>query len=350
MRKLLAVAGLLVGVVGCNVGPEELVEVGQQEAEPVGEAQQEAFVAYELDAASAAAEFEQSGYTIDKAFDNVENTSGWAVNDGLSPDVTSQTREACAQLTTGTTPDYAAGATKVRFVLKHLSGNSLYYLGKFKLYVTRAPKTAFANGGSDCNLAEDGYAWAVVEPSSYTTNVSGLTLSETADNALVVNSCAATSGSVTFTITGTAGIDQITGIRIQAIDDDTVSYLPTGGPGCAGNGNFVLSEVHFSADATTEWCVTVSGSAEWCGPVPGVVRYTTSTPGTYTVRRNNTCGNYSGGEACQYELLRNGVKVTDSGVGRWYTTGISSYTAGPCPEAQQPIACGVRADGNITIP
>ena len=106
----------------------------------------------------------------------------------------------------------------------------------------------------------------------------------------------------------------------------------------------------FRFSSPGKWCVTVSGSAEWCGPVPGVVRYTTSTPGNYTVRLNSVCGGYSGGQACQYELLRDGVEVTDSGVGRWYSTNISSYTAGECPAAEAPIACGVRSDQNVTLP
>ncbi|HEX5746791.1 MAG TPA: hypothetical protein VFZ09_11130, partial [Archangium sp.] len=222
---------------------------------------------YDLDAASAAAEFEQSGHTIDLAFDGVQDATGWAVNDGLS-DPTSQTREACAQLTTGTTPDYTNGATTVRFVLRHLATSGVHYLGKFKLYVTSAPKTAFANGASDCNLAEDGHSWVAVEPTSSVTNVPGLTLSENTDDSLVVNACPSTTGGVTFTITGTVGIDQITGVRIQAIDDDAATQLPTGGPGCAGNGNFVLSEVLFSADSAAAHCPNTTVSHDmFSGPL-----------------------------------------------------------------------------------
>ncbi|HYO66115.1 MAG TPA: hypothetical protein VEU33_08540 [Archangium sp.] len=102
--------------------------------------------------------------------------------------------------------------------------------------------------------------------------------------------------------------------------------------------------------AMAQYCVTLTGTAEWCGPVPGVIRYTTSTPGSYAVALNGNCGAFSGGRACQFDLYRNGVKATDSGVGKWYSVQLYSYTAGACPAAVQPIACGVRADGNITIP
>jgi hypothetical protein len=104
-----------------------------------------------------------------------------------------------------------------------------------------------------------------------------------------------------------------------------------------------------SGECSTRYCVTLAGSAEWCGPVSGIVRYTTSTPGTYTVGLNSNCQNYSGGAACQYDLYRNGVKVTDSDSGRWYNVRVSSYTTGACAPPQ-PQACGVNADSSYTLP
>jgi hypothetical protein len=117
---------------------------------------------------------------------------------------------------------------------------------------------------------------------------------------------------------------------------------------CTGGGGVQPCNSDNVNGCSTQYCVTVTGSAEWCGPVPGIVRYTTSTPGSYTVARNSNCQNFSGGTACQYELYRNGVKVTDSGVGRWYSVNVST-TSGACAPAQ-PQTCGVRADSNVTLP
>jgi len=117
---------------------------------------------------------------------------------------------------------------------------------------------------------------------------------------------------------------------------------------CTGGGRVQPCNSGNVTGCSTKYCVTVTGSAEWCGPVPGIVRYTTSTPGSYTVARNSNCQNYSGGAACQYDLYRNGVKVTDSGVGRWYSVNVST-TSGACAPSQGQ-ACGVNGDSSFTLP
>jgi hypothetical protein len=84
--------------------------------------------------------------------------------------------------------------------------------------------------------------------------------------------------------------------------------------------------------------------------VQAIHRYTTSSPGSYSVALNGTCEEYSGGTACQYDLLRNGTKVANSAEQRWYNVKIASYAAGACSPSVAPHACEVRTDQSYTLP
>jgi len=97
-------------------------------------------------------------------------------------------------------------------------------------------------------------------------------------------------------------------------------------------------------------CVTATGSGEWCGPIPATYRFNVCGPATasrYSYQLSDSCGNYSGGQACVPQLSLDG-KVLWSASGYWYSGSITSVTPGPCP-ASAPSACGVSADIGVNV-
>jgi hypothetical protein len=83
--------------------------------------------------------------------------------------------------------------------------------------------------------------WTTLEIAA-ATSAGGATLTRQADGSL--SASGATPETDTYTILGTTKLSGITAIRIEALADPS---LPAGGPGRAGNGNFVLSGVRLTA-------------------------------------------------------------------------------------------------------
>ena len=82
-----------------------------------------------------------------------------------------------------------------------------------------------------------GASWTVVKPEKLTSK-NGAMLE--ADGTGVVTSSGKLPGIDDYTVSGKAGGNRISGVRIEAISSDS---LPSRGPGRAGNGNFVISHV-----------------------------------------------------------------------------------------------------------
>lgn len=82
--------------------------------------------------------------------------------------------------------------------------------------------------------------WKVLEPTEMKSTV-GATFKKAEDQSILVSG---TTGKDTYTIVASTDLKEITAVRLEALADEG---LPAGGPGRAGNGNFVLSEFKLSA-------------------------------------------------------------------------------------------------------
>ena len=85
--------------------------------------------------------------------------------------------------------------------------------------------------------AKQGASWTVLKPESVISK-NGATL--TSDATGSVASTGKLPNIDDYTVTGKPGLSRISGVRIEAMADDS---LPSHGPGRAGNGNFVVSHV-----------------------------------------------------------------------------------------------------------
>ncbi|MEX2140241.1 MAG: DUF1553 domain-containing protein, partial [Pirellulales bacterium] len=89
------------------------------------------------------------------------------------------------------------------------------------------------------------FSWTPLE-SGELKSVIGAEFAKESDGAILV------SGKLekdTYTLVAKTALDGITGIRLEALAD---SRLPSGGPGRADNGNFVLSELHVTAASQSD--------------------------------------------------------------------------------------------------
>ena len=99
----------------------------------------------------------------------------------------------------------------------------------------------------------------------------------------------------------------------------------------------------------TAHCVTFTGGGEWCSPVAGVQRYELRGGDEFATRLTESCGQWSGGEACVYELLLDGAHVASSG-GYWYSVGAPSVEVGGCPPETLQDVCGNQLEQNFVVP
>lgn len=182
--------------------------------------------------ANATADFSQSGYSVAAAIDGNPSGAGW----GLSQPVDYQgpvSIAATAVFETAGDVGYDAG-TLLTFTLKHDAINQ-HNLGRFRLSITTDDRGTFADG--QANHGDVTANWITLAPESFTSS-GGAAMTLKHDGSLLISG----GGNVrdTYTITAVTPLTNITGVRLEAINDATLPFR--GGPGRSSNGNAVLTE------------------------------------------------------------------------------------------------------------
>jgi len=181
---------------------------------------------------NATATHTQSGFfvsqTIDGNLGGAGVVNGWAIDNGLGA-----SGPESAVYETQTDVGGPGGAT-LTFTLTQNFGSSIT-LGRFRFSVTADDRTSFADG---LNSGGDVTANWIQMPlvSALATNGATLTIRE--DFSILAGG--ANPATSVYTVTTFTDVTNITGIRLQALEDVS---LPSHGPGRAGNGNLVLQEL-----------------------------------------------------------------------------------------------------------
>ncbi len=156
--------------------------------------------------------------------------NGWAV-------ATSQVFDGAAAQTAvwETAPDVLAGDLTITMHFLHFNPGHL--LGRFRLSVTTDDRTTFADG---LHSGGDVTANWIPLTNPVVVGPTGMTFTSFLDGTILVGGTVAAQG--VYEINFSTGVNSITGLRLEAIEDPS---LPGGnGPGLhAANGNFLLTEL-----------------------------------------------------------------------------------------------------------
>jgi len=184
---------------------------------------------------TAAALFSQGGFPVGAAVDGNPIPAvgtGWAGSVNPLPDVAPSNIGVFETLNFITSP---GGDSLLTFNITS-GGFGTHTVGRFRISATTDAQSEFANG-----LASGGDVtanWTVLDALTLTSSNPTTVLTKLGDGSILA------SGGIaeveTYTIRATsAGLDGITGFRIELIEDPS---FPANGPGRASNGNYVLSE------------------------------------------------------------------------------------------------------------
>ncbi len=171
---------------------------------------------------------------------NFGDPNGWAIATGFDFGSTSSETAVWETLT-----NIPAGDLNLTMHFLHLvTAESL--LGRFRFSVTTDDRNTFADGlhtGGDVTAN-----WTVLS-NPLVSGPSGMTFTTLADDSVLAGGTIA--AQATYTVSYSTGINNITGLRLEALEDPA---LPGGnGPGLAsGNGNFALTEMTLDATAVPE--------------------------------------------------------------------------------------------------
>ncbi len=189
---------------------------------------------------NATAVFSQAGnWAVTNLIDGVvDNTgSGWANagNDVYNVAVF----ETTANLNT------AGGTIGLTFQV-HNGRHDAHHLGRFRISATTDDRSEFADGltsGGDvtANWVELAPAWAA------SSGTSGLAV--LSDNSVIMAETASRVPEI-FTIQVTTDLQDITGFRLEALEDPS---FPQSGPGTAGNGNYTVFEFDVFESSAGPW-------------------------------------------------------------------------------------------------
>jgi hypothetical protein len=111
---------------------------------------------------------------------------------------------------------------------------------------------ALASPPRDAKPVEQPVPWTVLEPRTFSA-AAGSTLTLQGDHAVLAWPVQSTD---TFTVTGSTALRRLSAIRLEVLADPA---LPSGGPGAAPNGNFILTQLRaavVTATARTELVLT----------------------------------------------------------------------------------------------
>src|SRR5262245_7005260 len=173
---------------------------------------------------------QSGGWNVGAAVDRVvDSGAGWAVYDFSIGRAESET----AVFETGTDIGFAGGSILV-FQLSQLNHNPQHTIGRFRLSVTTDDRSTFADGLA--NGGDVGADWMVLSP-SMASATDGVLLETQYDNSILAKGV--NPDHATYTITALTSLQNITGIRLEVLEDPS---LPFNGPGrYPENGNFVLT-------------------------------------------------------------------------------------------------------------
>lgn len=190
---------------------------------------------------NATATFSQSAFPVGQLIDGITSgANGWAINpnEGVPQTTVWETDP----LTTVGGPE---GTALMLTLIQNHGGN--HTLGRFRLSVTTASRTVFADGNTGVSTPGDVGApeiWTPLKPSSVSdANGQTETFTINPDNSISVSGDSP--ATATYIVTATTTLTGITGIRLEALKSED------NGPGRAATatgGNFVLSE--FTVHAT----------------------------------------------------------------------------------------------------
>jgi autotransporter-associated beta strand protein len=195
---------------------------------------------------NATASFSQAGLSVAAMIDgNVAlNTGGW----GNDPNPVGSTAvfETTADLNTTGVP------TELTFSILNGSFTN-HVVGKFKLYVTNDDRANFANGV--ISGGQIGTNWVELTPKSVI-SAGGQTMTINADNSILA--AGTLPNSDTYTVKAHTSLANITGVRIDTLEDPS---LPVNGPGRPANGNYVIIEWNIGAAALDSADTTIGSDA-----------------------------------------------------------------------------------------
>jgi len=190
-------------------------------------------VPVQLDPGNTESTFNQGGFSPAAVVDNNPATRGWAIS-GNPPDGTGSAEAMFGTLTTLQVPTVSGfpALPQFSFIMEFQDPAAEHLLGLFRLSVTDDPTPTLA-----------GSTWTHLVPTAASASDVNTTLTLRGDNAvLATGSPVPANGTYTVDTDVVFGLSQITAFRLEAIDDDSTS-LPTGGPGRASNGNFVITDL-----------------------------------------------------------------------------------------------------------
>ena len=171
----------------------------------------------------ATADKSQSGWDVGNVL--VDNTAGWAA---MTPTATPQT----AAFETMGDVGFVDGTT-LTFNLDHAPGFNEHNIRNFRISVTTADRSQFADGlanGGDLGAPS---IWTELVPLSMS-SANGASIQINADNTVALGG--ANVGQDSYTFVANTPLAGITGVRLETLGNP---------PGRAGNGNYVLT--HFTA-------------------------------------------------------------------------------------------------------
>ncbi len=181
------------------------------------------------------ASFSQSGYLVGELLDTLipapTNSNGWAIATGSGV-----TTDESAVFETITDSPASANGSVVTLTI-HQTSQTLHTLGAFRVSVTTASRSTFADGlATGGNLGSSGI-WTTMIPIRATAT-GGATLNVRADRTILAGGTNPSSS--VYTVVLATPLSGITGLRIDALSD---ASLPDNGPGRSGGGNFVITEL-----------------------------------------------------------------------------------------------------------
>lgn len=170
-------------------------------------------------------------WRVSYMIDGLDDYNGWAIY-GSAP----TTNETAVMETVSN-----LNATQISFTMpQHHTG--AHMVGRFKFYTTTDHRDTFADGlisGGDITAN-----WTALENPTLSLP-SGLTYTVLADKSILLSGSCPSIG--TYVVTYNMNLIGVTGIRLDVLEDPS---LPTGGPGLASNGNFVINELFVDASGT----------------------------------------------------------------------------------------------------
>ncbi len=191
---------------------------------------------------NATATFSQVSFSVDYTINGTTNDDhGWAIYpDSPETDVKAQT----AVFETETNVGFSSG-TLLTFHMYQNYDDLNHLLGRFRLSITTDDRGSFANGLDSSGDVDA--AWSILTPQTVG-SLGGATMTVLADESILVSGTFP--GKDTYTVTAMTSSMNITGIRLEVLQDDS---LPSKGPGRHDpndpNGNFVLTELTLDATA-----------------------------------------------------------------------------------------------------